>query len=88
VAKTTITEIEYQRIDARDGRVLLVHPRDKLSGMQRLHVMQQMRAAFPDNPILILDAGLEVRLVPEVASEAASVDLPADLDFEDEGQGE
>ena len=62
-------EAEVQRMEVRPGDVVVARCQERIRPEFEVYLRKRMRAAFPDNQVIVVDGGMELQVLGQVASD-------------------
>ena len=62
-------EAEVQRIELRPGDVVVARCEERIRPEFAVYLRKRLRAAFPDNQVIVIDGGLELQVLGEGAAD-------------------
>ena len=62
-------EAEVQRMELRPGDVVVARCQERIRPEFAVYLRKRLRAAFPDNEVIVIDGGLELQVLGEGAAD-------------------
>ena len=62
-------EAEVQRMALRPGDVVVARCQERIRPEFAVYLRKQLRAAFPDNQVIVIDGGMELQVLGEGAAD-------------------
>ena len=61
-------EAEVQRMEVRPGDVVVARCQERIRPEFEVYLRKRLRAAFPDNQVIVIDGGMELQVLGEGAA--------------------
>ena len=61
-------EAEVQRMELRPGDVVVARCQERIRPEFAVYLRKRLRAAFPDNEVIVIDGGIELQVLGEGAT--------------------
>jgi hypothetical protein len=58
-------EAEVQRMEVRPGDVVVARCQERIRPEFGVYLRKRLRAAFPDNQVIVIDGGMELQVLGE-----------------------
>ena len=62
-------EAEVQRMEVRPGDVVVARCQERIRPEFEVYLRKRLRAAFPDNQVIVVDGGMELQVLGEGAAD-------------------